>query len=114
VLAGPNWSVHVVATSSAANCGPVSNTATVSANNERAADNANNTANASVTVNCPDIKVEKTADAATVNAGDQLGFTVTVSNIGPGNATGVTFTDALPAGVARTGRSESAGFRIRG
>jgi uncharacterized repeat protein (TIGR01451 family) len=75
----------------------VSNTASASATNEKASDNTNNSATASVTVQCPDIKVEKTADAATVNAGDQIGFTVTLSNIGTGQANGVSFTDALPA-----------------
>jgi uncharacterized repeat protein (TIGR01451 family) len=97
IAAGGSSTVHVVATTSSANCGPVSNTASASATNEKASDNTNNSATASVTVQCPDIKVEKTADAATVNAGDQIGFTVTLSNIGTGQATGVTFTDALPA-----------------
>jgi uncharacterized repeat protein (TIGR01451 family) len=97
IAAGGSSTVHVVATTSSANCGPVSNTASASATNEKASDNTNNSATASVTVQCPDIKVEKTADAATVNAGDQIGFTVTLSNIGTGQANGVTFTDALPA-----------------
>jgi uncharacterized repeat protein (TIGR01451 family) len=95
IAAGGSSTVHVVATTSSANCGPVSNTASASATNEKASDNTNNSATASVTVQCPDIKVEKTADAATVNAGDQIGFTVTLSNIGTGQANGVTFTDAL-------------------
>jgi uncharacterized repeat protein (TIGR01451 family) len=44
------------------------------------------------------IDVAKTADAATVAAGDPIGFTVTLSNTGDGTATGVAFTDALPGG----------------
>src|SRR6185503_15290785 len=114
IAAGGNSTVHVVATTSSANCGPVSNTASASATNEKASDNTNNSATASVTVQCPDIKVEKTADAATVNAGDQIGFTVTLSNIGTGNATGVTFTDALPAGLTWTESPDSTNFSISG
>jgi uncharacterized repeat protein (TIGR01451 family) len=34
----------------------------------------------------------------TVNAGESIGFTVTVTNVGPGVATGVTINDPLPAG----------------
>ena len=42
----------------------------------------------------------KTADAASVSAGTDIGFKVTVANTGAGNATGVTLTDALPGGNA--------------
>ena len=43
-----------------------------------------------VAVNSPSIKILKTADASPVNAGDQIGFTVEVKNIGAGTAKGVT------------------------
>jgi uncharacterized repeat protein (TIGR01451 family) len=114
LAAGGSSSVHIVATTSSANCGPVSNTASASASNEKSTDNANNTASASVTVNCPDLKVEKTEDAPTVNAGDQLGFTVTLSNIGPGAAYGVSFTDALPAGLTFTESPDSPDWSVSG
>jgi uncharacterized repeat protein (TIGR01451 family) len=45
------------------------------------------------------VTITKTADAATINAGSQLGFTVTLSNQGSGQATGLSVTDALPAGT---------------
>jgi uncharacterized repeat protein (TIGR01451 family) len=49
--------------------------------------------------NAPVVSVTKTADhSAPVNAGDQIGFTVTVKNNGPGTATGVKLTDPLPNG----------------
>jgi uncharacterized repeat protein (TIGR01451 family) len=44
------------------------------------------------------VTVTKTADASPVNAGDPIGFTVTVHNAGSGSATGVTLTDPLPGG----------------
>src|SRR4029078_6759780 len=54
---------------------------------------------ASVDVLCADIDVDKTADAASVSAGEQIGFTVTLTNHGAGEAKGVQFTDVLPAGL---------------
>jgi uncharacterized repeat protein (TIGR01451 family) len=50
-----------------------------------------------VVVNPPDIHIVKTADATQVNAGDQIGFTLTVYNDGAGNAYGVNVNDVLPA-----------------
>lgn len=47
----------------------------------------------------PVVSITKTADhSAPVNAGDQIGFTVTVKNNGPGDATGVKLSDPLPLG----------------
>jgi uncharacterized repeat protein (TIGR01451 family) len=50
------------------------------------------------TISPPVIHVTKTHDAATVSAGQAIGYTVTVANTGTGNATGVTLTDAMPGG----------------
>src|SRR6185503_18634826 len=44
-------------------------------------------------VRAADIDVEKEADDASVSAGQQIGFTVTISNDGAGTATGLAFTD---------------------
>jgi uncharacterized repeat protein (TIGR01451 family)/fimbrial isopeptide formation D2 family protein len=49
----------------------------------------------------PDLDLLKTADAATVTAGDPIGFTIELSNsgaVGTGIAKDVTLTDALPFG----------------
>ena len=45
------------------------------------------------------IDITKSADDATVTSGDQIGFTVTVTNTGAGTALGVTVDDPLPAGT---------------
>ena len=47
-----------------------------------------------------DLRVTKTADSGTVIAGNNLTYTVIVTNDGPNMATGVTVTDTLPAGVS--------------
>jgi uncharacterized repeat protein (TIGR01451 family) len=62
------------------------------------------------------IGVTKTADAGSVAAGDQIGFTVTLSNSGTGTASGLAFTDALPGGpgVDWSISPASAGWSIGG
>src|SRR5205823_4119172 len=45
-----------------------------------------------------DLSIVKKADASPVSAGDDIGFTITVSNAGPGTAKNVTLDDPLPAG----------------
>src|SRR5438128_7567652 len=52
-----------------------------------------------LTVNPPTLTITKTADAASVNAGSAIGFTITLSNAGPGASTGTTLTDPLPGGT---------------
>jgi uncharacterized repeat protein (TIGR01451 family) len=45
------------------------------------------------------IHVAKEADDASVSAGDQIGFTVTISNTGANTALGISFSDSLPSGT---------------
>jgi uncharacterized repeat protein (TIGR01451 family) len=44
------------------------------------------------------VTIDKTADDGSVDAGDQIGFTLSWGNSGAGKATGVVITDNLPAG----------------
>jgi uncharacterized repeat protein (TIGR01451 family) len=46
----------------------------------------------------PDLAITKTADAASVTAGQTIGFTITITNTGGADATGVKLTDQLPPG----------------
>src|SRR5207237_7353523 len=80
------------------NCGTINNTAKITATYDL--DSTNNSSSASITVNCnADVKVVKTADNATINAGDTAKFTVTVTSLGPAMAGNVTLSDPLPAGI---------------
>ena len=97
LAAKASFTVHVHGMSSPAVCGTVSNTADVITSND-----GSDSDDASVVVNCPALKVTKTADAASVNAGDDIGFTVQVENTGAGTAYGATLSDPLPAGVTWT------------
>lgn len=46
-----------------------------------------------------DLEVTKVADKSNVKSGDTVRYTITVTNKGPGAATGVEVIDQLPAGV---------------
>lgn len=56
-----------------------------------------------------DLSVTKTADNLAPNVGDQVTFTVTASNAGPGTATGVVVTDQLEAGFTYASSSTTQG-----
>ncbi len=95
LASGASLTVHITAATTSTSCATYDNTASVTTGNDGSDQHM-----ASTTVQCPSIHVNKTADHASVNAGDQIGFTVTISNSGGGNATGVTMSDALPGGNA--------------
>ncbi len=59
---------------------------------------ANNSATATTFIGSPDLAIVKTGPAS-VNAGDTFTYTLTYSNAGSINATGVEIVDQLPAGV---------------
>lgn len=75
------------------------NTATVFIN-EIDPDTSNNTDDATVTIDSADLSVTKTVDNPTPGEGDTIVYTVTVTNLGPADATSVEVTDVVPAGVA--------------
>ncbi len=99
---GGSATIHVWGQTDAADCGVLDNTATVAATNEAEADTENNSSSADITVECPSLSATKTADASPVSAGNQIGFTITVSNsdaAGTGTAHDVALNDPLPAGA---------------
>ncbi|MDQ1456480.1 MAG: hypothetical protein QOH28_2100 [Actinomycetota bacterium] len=98
MAAGASLMVHVTAATSSTSCATYDNTATVTTANDGSDHQL-----ATETVDCPHLAIVKTADhEVPVSAGSSIGFKVTVSNPGPGNATDVTLTDALPGGNADT------------
>jgi uncharacterized repeat protein (TIGR01451 family) len=99
------FTVHIISPTTAAtagncpNTGIVTNTGKVTTTND-----GNDQSTASTCVAAPAIHIVKTADAPQVNAGEPIGFTLTVFNDGVGNAQGVKLTDTLPtnAGLSWT------------
>ena len=106
-----NFTVHIVSNTDKTTggfcpggSGVVTNKATIDTSNAGSDD--------SVAVTCvaaPDIQIDKTADAAQVSAGEQIGFTVTVFNIGTGDAKDVTLSDPLPANAGLNWSIQSSG-----
>jgi uncharacterized repeat protein (TIGR01451 family) len=90
-----------------ADCPAIDNTAVVTATGDT--NTSNNSSTASVTVNCGEITLGKTADKATVNAGDTIGFLIAIANLGEGTATGVTVSDTLPSGAGLAWSIDAAG-----
>lgn len=92
---GDSVAVHVAGTTGPEDCEGLVNTARVAAsNNEEISSDA-----APIAVRCPSLRIAKDPVATPVDAGDPAGFTITVTNDGPGAATDVVLTDDLPGGL---------------
>jgi uncharacterized repeat protein (TIGR01451 family) len=66
-------------------------------------------ASVTFTTQLADLAVNKSVDIATPDRGDNVRFTVTLSNSGPNNATGIVVADALAAGLTFVSSNPSVG-----
>src|SRR4030095_4393855 len=85
------------------------NTAAVTAVNQFDSSAGNDSDNQTVTPNVADLSVTNSVDDATPNPNQQVTFTIIVSNGGPQQATNVTLTDQLPAGMTFVSATPSQG-----
>ena len=76
---------HVVSSTTGNSCGTYNNTASFTTSNDGSGQNT-----ASETVSCATVAITETADAPSVSAGSQIGFSVTLSNSTAGTAAGLT------------------------
>ncbi|MCP3880188.1 MAG: DUF11 domain-containing protein, partial [Sulfitobacter sp.] len=74
----------------------------------------NNTASAGITVNSADLQLAKIVDDNAPNEGGTVTYTVTLTNAGPNDATGISVTDLLPAGVTFVSDTPSQGSYVSG
>lgn len=106
--ASASFTLVIYVPADAVSGGVGSNTATVAAT-ETDPNLADNSSTASTTiVTVADVGVAKTG-AATVTAGTNLSYSLTVSNSGPSDAQTVTLTDPLPAGTTFASGSQNTG-----
>src|SRR2546427_193620 len=91
---GASVAVHVVTAADKTECPNLHNAATFTTSND-----GSGGAQADIPENSRHESMAKNADASSFSAGDQAGFTVSVSNNGTGNAYDVTATDNLPGGT---------------
>ena len=101
--------VTISASTSFEQCAEYKNTATADAINA-----PEKTDSDTITCLKPDLTVDKTADKAVVDAGQDVGFTITTTNAGPGAAKSVVLTDKLPAGLTWSIDPAAEGCEIAG
>jgi uncharacterized repeat protein (TIGR01451 family) len=97
LTAGTSKTVHLRSSTDDTSCQSYANTASASGTNLATISDS-----ATITVECPDLSVTKTADSATVAGGSAMGFTIKVANAstaGTGTAKSVTLSDPLPGGT---------------
>jgi uncharacterized repeat protein (TIGR01451 family) len=103
VLAGGASYPTITLTVSAANAGTFTNTVTTACACEGASKTANNLGTDTVVVNAAvNLSITKTNGVGTLTAGQTTSYTITVANMGPGNASGAVVTDPAVAGLVCT------------
>jgi uncharacterized repeat protein (TIGR01451 family) len=103
----PTIPVNVTVLQTAANI--VTNTATVSGGGGNISTANDSASDQTTVVSSADLSLTKTASNGTPTVNTNVVFTLTLSNAGPSNASGVTVTDALPAGLSFVSATPSAG-----
>ena len=96
----------VVAVPSSQTAGTVNNSATVTANETDSATGNNSDDEDTTVITQTDLSITKADSPDPVVAGNDLTYTMTVTNNGPSNSTGGTVTDVLPAGLTFSSSSD--------
>ena len=119
----PNWTINALASGITetltikaivgSNTGGQHLTNTVS--NSQTQTDSNLTADdfdATVTVTSANLVTTKTVNNSTPNEGDAVRYTISVTNNGPNNATGVSLTDILPTGITYSNDDASGTYNV--
>jgi uncharacterized repeat protein (TIGR01451 family) len=107
----PGATVTITIAVTATGAGQVDNSPSVTGTSADP-NNTNNSATSSVTIAAQDadLNISKSDSPDPVNVNANLTYTITVNNTGPANATNVSMTDALPAGVTFQSLTSPAGW----
>ena len=109
LASGATATVTILVTMNSGTRGTITNTAVISGN-EPDPNLANNTSTVTTQVSpLVDLAIVKSASPNPAIAGAALTYALNATNNGPSNATGVTITDTLPAGVTYTSATSSQG-----
>ncbi|WP_298394846.1 DUF11 domain-containing protein, partial [Flavobacterium sp.] len=107
IWTAPNWNIGNLASGSSASIvviatvratGTYANTATITGNQSDPNLSNNTSTSTPVPVAIADLRVVKVASNMAPIIGTNITFTITATNNGPSNATGVTLNDVIPAG----------------
>lgn len=110
VASGGGASLPITARVNAGTSGQrVTNTASLSSSSQEDPFAGNNTASVAIDVTGADLSVTKEVDRTAPNEGDPVTFTITLSNNGPSDATGIAATDILPTGLSYVSSNPSKG-----
>jgi uncharacterized repeat protein (TIGR01451 family) len=107
VVVGAPQTLTITATVVSPN--PAANTATISHADQFDPNPGNNSGTASTNPQQADLAVSKTVSNPHPNVGDTITFTVTLTDSGPSEATGVQVTDLLPVGLTLVSATPSQG-----
>jgi uncharacterized repeat protein (TIGR01451 family) len=100
---GQSRSCEIVVTVDPGTLGTILNTAIVTSDADDPEPDDNKVEIETEVIDVADLSITKTGTPDPVAAGEQLTYTLTVSNAGPSHARNVVVTDTLPAGVTPTG-----------
>ncbi|HYI66735.1 MAG TPA: SpaA isopeptide-forming pilin-related protein [Candidatus Limnocylindrales bacterium] len=100
IPAGESFSVTLTGVTDSGDCPSIENTAQfTSSNGGNGSSDSDQRGATVITVNCPDVTVDKEPVETPISAGEFAQFTIAVTNDGPGLAKNVVVTDTAPAGT---------------
>lgn len=109
LASGASATINVTTNVASSASGTISNTATVTSDGTETNTNNNSATQQTVIDRTVDLAVTKTDSVDPVVPGNQMTYTLVVTNNGPSDSSGVVLTDTLPAGLTLASNTTSQG-----